>query len=68
MFNTLKELRIKESYTHQDMANFLGISKAFYWQIENRQRTLTYKMAKKISDILHRMPDEIFYKEFKSKE
>jgi putative transcriptional regulator len=49
------------------MANFLDISKAFYWQIENKKRTLSYKMAVKIASIFHKLPDEIFYDEFKNK-
>jgi putative transcriptional regulator len=63
----LKALRQKEKFTHQDMANFLDISKAFYWQIENRKRTLTYTMAIKIASVFHKKPDEIFFNEFKSK-
>lgn len=61
-------LRLKERFTHQDMANFLNISKAFYWQIENKKRTLSYKMAVKIADVFHKRPDEIFYDEFKNKD
>jgi len=61
-------LRSKERFTHQDMANFLNISKAFYWQIENKKRTLSYKMAVRIADIFHKKPDEIFYDEFKNKD
>jgi len=61
-------LRLKERFTHQDMANFLNISKAFYWQIENKKRTLSYKMAVKIADVFHKKPDEIFYDEFKNKD
>jgi len=63
----LKNLRMKERFTHQDMANFLDISKAFYWQIENKQRTLSYKMAVKIASVFHKRPDEIFLEEFKDK-
>jgi putative transcriptional regulator len=64
----LRMLRLKERFTHQDMANFLNISKAFYWQIENKKRTLSYKMAVKIADVFHKRPDEIFYDEFKNKD
>ncbi|MDD2203105.1 MAG: helix-turn-helix transcriptional regulator [Bacilli bacterium] len=64
----LRMLRSKERFTHQDMANFLNISKAFYWQIENKKRTLSYKMAVRIADIFHKKPDEIFYDEFKNKD
>lgn len=63
----LRSLRAKERFTYQDMANFLGISKAFYWQIENKQRTLSYKMAINIADIFHKKPDDVFLDEFKNK-
>jgi putative transcriptional regulator len=59
---------MKNGYTHQDMANYLNISKSFYWQIECGKRTLSYKMAIKIGKVFHKMPDDIFYDEFKSKE
>ncbi|MDD2469588.1 MAG: helix-turn-helix transcriptional regulator [Bacilli bacterium] len=64
----LQSFRLKENYTHQDMANCLNISKSFYWQLENKKRTLTYKMAIKIADIFNKKPDELFYDELKNKE
>ena len=64
----LKALRQTNGYTYQDMANFLNISKAFYWQIENKKRTLTYNMSVKIANVLKTKPDEMFYEEFKNKE
>lgn len=63
----LKELRLKKGYTAKEMAEMLNISRAFYSQIENEKRTLTYKMAVNISDILGKKPDDIFYKEFVEK-
>ena len=63
----LKELRLKKGYTAKEMAEMLNISRAFYSQIENEKRTLTYKMAVNISDILCKKPDDIFYKEFVEK-
>lgn len=60
----LKELRIKKGYTAKDMAEKLNISRAFYSQIENNKRTLSYKMAVNISKILKTKPDDIFYKEY----
>jgi putative transcriptional regulator len=50
------------------MATFLGISKTFYWQIENKKRTLTYKMAVKIASVFNEKPDSLFYEEFINKE
>lgn len=58
----LKDIREKWSYSHQDMANFLNVSKCFYWQIENGTRTLYYELAIKIADIFHVKPDYLFFK------
>jgi len=60
----LKELRIKNNYTFDDMAKMLGISKPYYWQIENKKRRLYYSLAKKIANIFKLKPDDIFYEEF----
>lgn len=65
MYNKLKELRQKHNLTGQEVSDMLHISKSFYWQIENGQRTLTYDMAVRIADIFKRKPDYIFYKDTK---
>lgn len=62
----LKKIREEKYYTMQDMANFLNISKTFYWQIENKKRRLSYEMAIKIANIFSLKPDELFYKDFKN--
>lgn len=59
----LKEYRVKNNYSCQDMANMLGISKSFYWQIENNKRRLSYNTAIKISKVFGLKPDDIFYEE-----
>jgi len=61
----LKELRKNNKYSYQCMANLLGISKPFYWQIENGKRRLSYVMAIKISKVFEMMPDELFYDDLK---
>lgn len=61
----LKKLRKKFGYSCSEMANFLGISKPFYWQIENKKRNLSYKMALNISKIFNLKPDDLFYDEYK---
>ena len=48
MLNKLRETRLKHNYTHQQMADFLNISKPFYWQIETEKRSFKYSMAVKI--------------------
>lgn len=63
----LKELRHKKGYTTKDMAEKLGISKAFYCQLENSKRTLTYKMAIKMANVFKTKPDNIFYEDFKKR-
>ena len=57
----LKQIRTELGYTYQKMAELLKISKTFYWQIENKQRTLTYEMAKRIAEIFKKKPDDLFY-------
>lgn len=64
-FKKLQELRIKHGYTYQKMADKLHISKCYYWQIENKQRSLTYEMAFQIAKILKTKPDKIFLEELK---
>ena len=59
----LRELREKNNLTYQDMADKLGICKAYYWQIENGNRNLYYDLAKKIAAIFNLKPDDIFYNE-----
>jgi len=57
---------MKRNLTHQKMGDKLGISKAFYWQLENKKRTLSYRMALKIAAIFNYKPDEIFYHDYKN--
>jgi len=57
----LRDLREKNNLTYQDMADKLGICKAYYWQIENGNRNLYYDLAKKIAAIFNLKPDDIFY-------
>jgi len=66
--NELKNVRVKNGISMQQMADILKISKTFYWQLENRKRRLSYDMAVKIADIFSLKPDDLFYDEFKNKE
>ena len=61
--NCLKVLREEKGLNYQEIANLLGISKAYYWQIEHKNRRLYYDMAKKIAEIFKLKPDDIFYQE-----
>ena len=62
----LRELRLMKNYTNQNMADIIGISKAYYWQLENKKRNLSYIMAVRIANVFQKKPDEIFYEEFKN--
>lgn len=64
--NSLKELREKKGLSYEDMAKKLKISKAYYWQIEHKNRRLSYEMAKSIAAIFGLKPDDIFYEEYQS--
>lgn len=61
----LKLIRIKNNLTFEQMAKLVGISKTYYWQIENRKRRLYYDLAVKIAAIFKLKPDDLFYDEFK---
>lgn len=63
----LRELRLKNKFTNQMMADFLGISKPYYWQLEHDQKRLSYEMAIKMANIFNLKPDELFYEEYKEK-
>ncbi len=65
-FKKLKEMRKEEGLTYQKMADKLNVSKCYYWQIENGQRTLKYSMAFKIAQIFKTKPDKIFLDEIKN--
>lgn len=57
---TLRKVREESQLTHQDVADAIGVSKPYYWQIENGKRGLSYELAVKIAAVFGRKPDEIF--------
>lgn len=63
----LKQLRQSKGITAKQMAEKLGISKAFYSQLENNKRNLSYIMAIRIANIFNKKPDSIFYEDFKQR-
>ena len=60
----LKKLRIKYGYTIAYMAELVGVSPTYYWQIENKKRRLYYEIALRIAKIFNLKPDDIFYNDF----
>ncbi len=67
MNTKLKELRLNKNITSKKMAELLNISKAYYCQLENFKRKLSYPMAFKIALIFKMKPDDIFYDEFEKR-
>lgn len=67
MNETLRNLRYEKGYTTREMADMLEISKAFYCQLENNKRTLSYKMAYKMAKVFNLKPDDVFYEDFKER-
>ncbi len=64
----LKNKRMETGYSCRKMAMKLGISKTFYWQLENNKRRMSYEMAFKIASIFNLKPDELFYNYFRKKQ
>lgn len=60
-YTNLKKIREENNYSCYDMADKLGISQGFYWQIENKKRKLYYEMAVKIAKIFNLKPDDLFF-------
>jgi len=56
----LKSIRENHKLTYQEVADKVGISKEYYWMIENGKRKLSYPLAVKIAAVFNKNPDEIF--------
>lgn len=67
MNKKLRQLRYEKGLTTREMAEKLEISKAFYCQLENNKRTLSYQMAYRMALIFGLKPDEVFYDDFKER-
>ena len=62
-FEKLQNTREDRGISYQDMAEKLGISKCYYWQLEHKKRRLYYDLAIRIAKIFEMKPDEIFFDE-----
>lgn len=63
MYKKLKEIRYKKHMTAKEVAEQVGISKAFYCQLENQKRRLLYETAIKIANVFGVKPDYLFYED-----
>lgn len=59
----LKEHRLHKNYSCQTMARKLGISKTYYWQIEQGRRRITYDLAIQLAEIFQTTPDTLLYED-----
>ncbi len=62
-FEKLQSIREEKEISYQEMAEKLGISKCYYWQLEHKKRRLYYDLAIRIAKIFEMKPDEIFFDE-----
>lgn len=56
----LRRMREERGLTLQQLADAVGITKPYLWQIENGKRRLSYALAVKIASVLETTPDEVF--------
>ena len=63
VYDKLKSIRYKNNMTTKQVADAVGISKAFYCQLENRKRRLSYETAVKIAGVFGLKPDNLFYED-----
>lgn len=56
----LKSTRLNHKMTYKQVADEVGITKEYYWQIENGKRRLSYGLAVKIAKVFGKTPDDIF--------
>ncbi len=61
----LKKVRKEKGLRISDMIETLEISPAFYSQLENGKRGMSYKRAIAIAEILNTTPDKLFLTEDK---
>ncbi len=63
----MSKQRIKKGYTLESLGHKLGLTKQYLWDIEDGRRTLTYKLAYRISVLLDTTPDKLFLEDNKRK-
>ncbi len=56
----LKEIRLKNNLTHEELAEKVGINRATYTNIELGYKNPSLKVAIKIKDVLNYHDDDIF--------
>ncbi len=62
MRKNLKALRIKHNLTQEQIANQIGISRAYYTNIEIGRNTPSLDISIKIKEVLNYKSDDLFLK------
>lgn len=63
-FKLLKACKNDFAYNYSDIADILGYSKPYIWQLAHKKRRLSYENAVLISTVFNMTPDELFYSDF----
>ncbi len=63
MMYVLKQHRLNKGYSCETMSRKLGISKTYYWQIEQGKRRITYELAMKMAELFNTTPDTLLYED-----
>lgn len=66
-YEKLKQLREENGYTCKQIGKMVGITGAYYCQIETGARNLSYNLACKIAKVYNMKPDDIFYEDHMAK-
>lgn len=64
LMNKLRTLRLANHYTIADMGKLVHMNASYYWQIENKKRSLYYYQARIIAAVFGMKPDELFFDEY----
>lgn len=56
----LSAIRKQKGLSFKEVGESAGITKEYYWMIENGQRGLSYPLAVKIAAVFEMKPDDIF--------
>ncbi len=56
----LAAIRKQKGLSFKEVGESAGITKQYYWMIENGQRGLSYPLAVKIAAVFEMKPDDIF--------
>lgn len=66
-FIEMQKARERKGLTLEVLAKKLGVSKQYVWDLENKRRVLSYKMAYRIAEILDSKPTDLFLEKNKRK-